>query len=36
MRGRGAFAAAISALLLIPATAIGAPPPGAAISDNLE
>ena len=36
MRGRGALAAAISALLLIPATAIGAPPPGAAISDNLE
>lgn len=36
MRGRGAFAAAISALLLIPATATAAPPPGGAISDNLE
>jgi hypothetical protein len=36
MRGRGALAAAIGALLLIPATAIAAPPPGAAISDNLE
>ena len=37
MRGRGAVAAAIGALLLIPATATAAdPPPGAAISDNLE
>jgi hypothetical protein len=36
MRGRGALAAAIGSLLLIPATALGAPPPGAAISDNLE
>ena len=36
MRGRGALAAAIGSLLLIPATAAGAPPPGAAISDNLE
>jgi hypothetical protein len=36
MRGRGALAAAIGALLLIPATASAAPPPGAAISDNLE
>jgi hypothetical protein len=37
MRGRGAFAAAISALLLVPASALGAdPPPGAQISSNLE
>jgi hypothetical protein len=36
MRGRGAFAAALATLLLIPATATAAPPPGAAISDNLE
>ena len=37
MRGRGALAAAIGALLLIPATATAAdPPPGAAISANLE
>jgi hypothetical protein len=36
MRGRGAFAAAIGALLLIPASAAAAPPPGAAISSNLE
>ena len=37
MRGRGALAAAIGALLLIPAIATAAaPPPGAAISDNLE
>jgi hypothetical protein len=37
MRGRGALAAAISALLLIPATAFGAdPPPGAQMSSNLE
>jgi hypothetical protein len=37
MRGRGALAAAIGSLLLIPATATAAaPPPGAAISDNLE
>jgi hypothetical protein len=37
MTGRGAFAAALAALLLIPATATAAdPPPGAAISDNLE
>ena len=37
MRGRGAFAAAIGALLLIPATALGAdPPPGAQMSSNLE
>ena len=36
MRGRGALAAAIGSLLLIPATASAAPPPGAAISDNLE
>jgi hypothetical protein len=37
MRGRGAFAAAVAALLLIPATATAAPlPPGAVASDNLE
>jgi hypothetical protein len=37
MRGRGALAAAICALLLIPATAVAAPaPPGAVKSDNLE
>jgi hypothetical protein len=37
MRGRGAFAAAMAALLLIPGIAsAAAPPPGAAISDNLE
>ena len=36
MRGRGALAAAIGSLLLIPATATAAPPPGGAISDNLE
>jgi hypothetical protein len=36
MTGRGALAAAIGALLLIPATATAAPPPGAAISNNLE
>lgn len=37
MRGRGAFAAAIGALLLIPtAASAAAPPPGAALSDNLE
>jgi hypothetical protein len=36
MRGRGAFAAALAALLLVPATANAQAPPGAAISDNLE
>jgi hypothetical protein len=36
MRGRGALSAAVCALLLVPATATAAPPPGAAISDNLE
>ena len=37
MGRRGAFAAAMAALLLVPATATAAdPPPGAAISDNLE
>jgi hypothetical protein len=37
MRGRGAIAAAVGALLLIPATAPAAdPPPGAQMSSNLE
>jgi hypothetical protein len=37
MTGRGAFAAALAALLLIPATSFAAdPPPGAVKSDNLE
>ena len=37
MRARGALAAAVGTLLLIPAMAMAAPPPpGAAISDNLE
>ena len=37
MRGRGALAAAFAvALLAVPASAGAAPPPGAAISDNLE
>ena len=36
MRGRGLFAAATAALLLIPAAASAQAPPGAAISDNLE
>jgi hypothetical protein len=37
MRGRGAFAAALAALLFIPATSLAAdPPPGAVKSDNLE
>jgi hypothetical protein len=37
MRGRGTLAAAIGALLLIPATAAAAPaPPGAVKSDNLD
>ena len=36
MRVRGALAAALGTLLLIPAVATAQAPPGAAISDNLE
>ena len=36
MRGRGILAAALAAVLLIPATASAQAPPGAAISNNLE
>ena len=36
MRGRGTLAAALAALLLIPAAASAQAPPGAAISNNLE
>lgn len=36
MRARGALAAAAVTLLAIPATVTAAPPPGAAISENLE
>src|SRR5918992_5829620 len=36
MRGRGAFSAVVAALLIIPATATAAPPPGAQMSSNLE
>jgi hypothetical protein len=36
MSARGAFTAAVATLLLMPAVANAAPPPGAAISDNLK
>jgi hypothetical protein len=36
MRGRGTLAAALAAMLLIPAAASAQAPPGAAISDNLD
>jgi hypothetical protein len=36
VRARGTLAAAVATLLVMPAIATAAPPPGAAISDNLE